>query len=295
MLFDSAVSACLRTDELPQSSNIAREFRHPRVPPTLATLVVVTALVAAMGTQSMTEAPSASADANATVEVQTQRMSDATMTSQQDGSYNPGDELTLVCSKRGQHVSGFFSSNVPGRSNDLWYQTSDGHFIADVDIDTGTLEVAAPECSPAPPSVDAEALDVDATSVADAGRATGSTQGVNPGTAGQCTWGAAQKWFEASGSYPALFGDAMSWSDAATAAGWTVVDDAQDRSIVVFKPGVAGAGSVGHVAWVDSVSQRPDGRWIHVTEMNNAYLGGVGIFNDRDIEDVPGMSYILLP
>jgi surface antigen len=126
-------------------------------------------------------------------------------------------------------------------------------------------------------------------------RAMGMTQGVNPGTPGQCTWGAAQKWFEASGSYPALSGNAMSWSDSAMASGWTVVDDAQDRSIVVFQPGVAGAGSVGHVAWVDSVSQHPDGPWIHVNEMNNAYTGGVGIFNDRDIKDVPGMSYILLP
>jgi surface antigen len=87
----------------------------------------------------------------------------------------------------------------------------------------------------------------------------------------------------------------MSWSDTAAAAGWTVTDDPQDRSIVVFQPGVVGAGSVGHVAWVDSVSQRVDGQWIHVTEMNNSYLGGVGIFNDRDVKDVPGMSYILLP
>ena len=44
-----------------------------------------------------------------------------------------------------------------------------------------------------------------------------------------------------------------------------------------------------------NIRQRADGRWIHVTEMNNTYLGGVGIFNDRDIKDVPGMSYILLP
>jgi surface antigen len=63
----------------------------------------------------------------------------------------------------------------------------------------------------------------------------------------------------------------------------------------VFQPGIAGASPVGHVAWVDSVSQRPDGRWIHVTEMNNSQLGGVGIFNDRDVKDVAGMSYILLP
>jgi hypothetical protein len=29
--------------------------------------------------------------------------------------------------------------------------------------------------------------------------------------------------------------------------------------------------------------------------MNNSQLGGVGIFNDRDVKDVTGMSYILLP
>ena len=129
----------------------------------------------------------------------------------------------------------------------------------------------------------------------DAGGTAGLTQTVNPGTPGQCTWGAAQKWFEASGSYPAMRGDAMFWADSARAAGWTVVDDARERSIVVFPPGVAGAGSIGHVAWVDSVSQRLDGRWIHVTEMNNLSMGGPGIFNGRDVKQVPGMSYVLLP
>jgi hypothetical protein len=63
----------------------------------------------------------------------------------------------------------------------------------------------------------------------------------------------------------------------------------------VFQPGIAGASRVGHVAWMDSVSQRPDGRWIHVTEMNNSQLAGVGIFNDRDAKYVPGMPYILWP
>jgi surface antigen len=235
-----------------------------------------------MAVQPMTNAPAASADASATVEAQTQRMSDASLTSRQDGSYNPGDELALVCSKRGQDVTGFLSSNAAAPSNDLWYQTSDGHFVADADIETGTPNVAAPACGPASPVVDPT-------------RATGRTEAVNPGSPGQCTWGAAQKWFEASGSYPALTGNALSWSDSAVAGGWTVVDDPHDRSIVVFQPGVAGAGAIGHVAWVDSVDQRPDGQWIHVTEMNNAYYGGAGIFNDRDIRNVPGMSYVLLP
>jgi surface antigen len=275
--FDSEVPTCLRTGKPPRSL-------------ALGALVVI-ALVTALGAPSIAEAPSASADTSATVEVETQRMSDAGLTARQDGIYIPGDELTLVCSKRGPGMAGiFFGSTVAGRGNDLWYQTSDGHFVSDDDIETGTLKVAAPECSSPPPSAASEAV-----LVSTGGRTSGQTQGVNPGAPGQCTWGAAQKWFEASGSYPVLRGDAMSWGDSAAAAGWTVVDDPEDRSIVVFQPGVAGASSIGHVAWVDSVSQRPDGRWIHVTEMNNAYLGGVGIFNGRDIKDVPGMSYILLP
>lgn len=275
MSFHSGVSGCRRTGESPRSLALGA--------------FVVVAFVAALGTPSIAKAPLAFADTSATVEVETQRMSDASLTSRQDGIYKPGDELTLVCSKRGHGMAGTFGSTVAGRGNDLWYQTSDGHFVSDDDIETGTLKVAAPECGSAPPSVPGEAAPI-----TDSGRMTGRTQGVNPGTPGQCTWGAAQKWFEASGSYPALLGDAMSWGDTAIAAGWTVVADAREYSIVVFQPGVAGAGSIGHVAWVDSVSQRPDGRWIHVTEMNNVYLGGVGIFNDRDIKEVPGMSYILL-
>jgi surface antigen len=290
MLFDSREFACCRTGVSPRSSNASVEFRYPRGTPRGLAALVVVAVAAAVGMQSITETPSASADATATVEAQTQRMSDASLNSRQDGSYRPGDQLTLVCSKRGQDVTGFFTSNVPGLSNNLWYQTSDGHYVAGVDIETGTRNVAAPECSPSPPSSGSQAAPV-----ANSGRATGKTQGVNPGAPGQCTWGAAQKWFEASGSYPALVGDASAWRDSAAAAGWTVVDDPRDRSIVVFQPGVAGASSIGHVAWVDSVSQRPDGWWIHVTEMNNSYLGGVGIFDDHDVKDVPGMSYILLP
>lgn len=258
-------------------------------PHRLRAFVVITA-VTALGTPLVGEAPTASADTSATVEVETQRMSDASPTARQDGSYQPGDQLTLVCSKRGAGTAGLFSAAVAGRGNDLWYQTSDGHFVSDADIETGTLKVAAPECSASPSSATSQPA-----TVVDASRTTGRTQGSNPGAPGQCTWGAAQKWFEASGSYPAMLGNALSWGDSAAAAGWTVVTDARERSIVVFQPGVAGAGPIGHVGWVDSVSQRPDGRWIHITEMNNVSLGGPGVFNGRDVKEVPGMSYVLLP
>lgn len=124
-------------------------------------------------------------------------------------------------------------------------------------------------------------------------RTVGLTQAVNPGTPGQCTWGAAQKWFDATGSYPAMRGDAWNWVNAARAAGYTVVDTPAERSIVVFQPGAAGAGGYGHVAWVDSVSSSGGAQWIHVTEMNG--LAGEGSWNDRDVPNGPGMAYVLLP
>lgn len=169
-----------------------------------------------------------------------------------------------VCAK--SSTAETFGPAVAGPGNGLWSAT-------------------APECSSS----------VQSASLTDAIRTAGRTQGVNPGTPGQCTWGAAQKWFEASGAYPSLLGNALSWGDSAAAAGWTVVSTARDRSIVVFQPGVAGADGYGHVAWVNSVTDRPDGRFISVTEMNNTSLGGPGIFNDRVIKEVPGMSYVLLP
>jgi surface antigen len=233
--------------------------------------LAVTALVAGSGLLSTTTASRASADDGSTAQAQTQGTSDAHLASQRTGSHEPGDQLTPRCSARDAGVRGVLA-------------------IVPASHDTRTLEVASSQCISAPSATDGQA-----ESFVDASRTTGRTQGANPGAPGQCTWGAAQKWFEDSGSYPALVGDATSWGDAATAAGWTVADDARDRSIVVFKPGVAGAGSIGHVAWVDSVSDTSDGQWIHVTEMNNSYLGGAGIFNERDVRDVPGMSYILLP
>jgi hypothetical protein len=52
-----------------------------------------------------------------------------------------------VCSTHGQAVQGVFSFNIPnGGWDDLWYRTSDGRYVADVDVETGTLGVVAPDC-----------------------------------------------------------------------------------------------------------------------------------------------------
>ncbi|OMB86008.1 hypothetical protein A5741_18150 [Mycolicibacterium conceptionense] len=102
-------------------------------------------------------APVATAEATATVKAKTQRMTQSNLNSKQDGWYNVGDRVTLVCSTRGQAVQGYFSFNIPnGGWDNLWYKTSDGHYVADVDIETGSLDAVAPDCSapapaPAPP------------------------------------------------------------------------------------------------------------------------------------------------
>lgn len=121
---------------------------------------VATALGAALSAGAVLLAAPALADASATVKARTQRMSDANLSSAQNGWYNPGDHLTLVCSQRGQAVKGFFSFNEPnGGWDNLWYKTSDGNFVADVDIETGTLNDVASDCGgaatpPPPPSGD---------------------------------------------------------------------------------------------------------------------------------------------
>ncbi|OBG82649.1 hypothetical protein A5699_05725 [Mycobacterium sp. E802] len=97
----------------------------------------------------------ATADAAATVKVRTQKMSAPNLNSAQNGWYDAGTKLTLVCSARGQAVKGYFSFNIPnGGWDNLWYKTSDGSYVADVDIETGTLESVAGDCgataAPAP-------------------------------------------------------------------------------------------------------------------------------------------------
>lgn len=108
-------------------------------------VLAVTATGVGMVISLLSSTP-AKADAVGTAATQTQRMSEPHLNSRQDGWYNPGDKLTLVCSVRGQAVQGHFSFNIPGGWDNLWYRTSDGHYVADVDIETGTLDVVAPDC-----------------------------------------------------------------------------------------------------------------------------------------------------
>lgn len=192
-----------------------------------------------------------------------------------------GARVTIVCHVRGQVFTG-----GPYRvSTNIWNRLDTGGYVTDAMLETGSNAAVVPVCDNNP-----------APAAPAAGRATGQTRSTNTGVAGQCTWGAYQKWFEASGRrhYPALSGNAKDWAGSARATGWTVVADAQPRSIVVFAPGVHYADpTYGHVAWVDRVENRSDGVYVTITEMN--YGGRVGQWHTRTVKDIVGMSYILLP
>lgn len=98
----------------------------------------------------------ASAAASATVKVSTQRMSEPRLTSTQVGTYAANSVVSLLCYSKGQAVSGYFSPYVPGGTSDIWYLVSDGYFIADIDIETGSNNPVTGACpvaftaSPAP-------------------------------------------------------------------------------------------------------------------------------------------------
>jgi surface antigen len=187
-----------------------------------------------------------------------------------------GSRVTIVC-----HLRGLTYSGGPfGVSTNVWNRLDAGGYVTDAMLETGSNEAVVPGCD-APVSA----------------RAVGTKTASNPAVAsGQCTDGAYQKWYEASGGryYPALSGNARDWADRARVAGWTVVADAQPRSIVVFQPGVHYADpTYGHVAWVDRVDRRSDGVYVAITEMN--YGGRLGQWHQRTVKDIPGMSYVLQP
>lgn len=188
--------------------------------------------------------------------------------------------VVITCYVRGET----FRGGPYGKPTDIWNRLADGGYVTDGMLETGSNGPVVGPCAgtpaPAPTS----------------GRAMGRTRSTNIGYAGYCTWGAYAKWYEASGGrfYPAVTGDAKDWANSARAAGWTVVTDAQPRSIVVFHPGVYGADrNSGHVAWVDSTTRRPDGLYVSITEMNGA--AGPNRWSSRTVKNTPGMAYILLP
>jgi surface antigen len=112
----------------------------------------------------------------------------------------------------------------------------------------------------------------------------------NWATAGQCTWGALNKWYQSEGYYPGGWtGNAMAWASGARSAGYTVSSTPRTRSIIVMQPGVAGSSSVGHVGWVTAVN----GNQVTIIEMNAT--AGPYNYDTRTVTLSGGMSFIYAP
>lgn len=123
-----------------------------------------------------------------------------------------------------------------------------------------------------------------------------AAQATNPGLEGNCTWYAADRWMRYwdAHKYPALSGDARMWNNSASSLNYDVTGTPTAHSIVVFEAGVQGAGTAGHVAWVESVERKSTGIHINIKEMNWG-TGNLGKVTSRTVKDVPGMNYIPAP
>jgi surface antigen len=123
---------------------------------------------------------------------------------------------------------------------------------------------------------------------------TGHTLSYNEGAQGYCTWWAIDQFHAYTGLYPNFFdpannGNAEYWTTDAAYNGWTVTSTPRADSIAVFLPGVNGAESDGHVAWVTAVS----GPHVTITEMNGP--AGWNVVDTRTVTPAPSVTYILAP
>jgi hypothetical protein len=78
----------------------------------------------------------------------TQRMTGPHLTNfLQEGTYSAGSQVSLYCYAYGQAVKGYYSPWITGGYDSLWYQNTDGHWVADVDINTGSNNPVTQPCA----------------------------------------------------------------------------------------------------------------------------------------------------
>jgi len=115
---------------------------------------------------------------------------------------------------------------------------------------------------------------------------TGRGSGGDPYPPGECTY---YVWSRRSDLpwFAGWHGDARYWADSARASGFPVYTVPKAGAVVVFQPGQDYAGSVGHVAYVESVSS--DQSSMVISEMNiTGWGGGWNIKSYRTIRNPAG-------
>jgi hypothetical protein len=105
---------------------------------------------------------------------------------------------------------------------------------------------------------------------------------------GQCTWWAAERYYQVHALFPPAWGNASAWLSGAQRDGWTVSTTPIAQSIICLQPGVQGANLLfGHVGFVESVNGN------QVTASNQNW-GGVTYPNVASVafQTGPGVSFL---
>lgn len=116
---------------------------------TVRGVVVAVALLGVGGLEAVTATSASASTHYGKVMVNTQRMTGPALPPKytQQGVFTKGSRLVLSCYARGQRVSGYFTP-ITGLRSDIWYKTSSGKWVADIDIDTGKNGPVTGKCSP---------------------------------------------------------------------------------------------------------------------------------------------------
>ena len=120
----------------------------------------------------------------------------------------------------------------------------------------------------------------------------GATTTGNYYPGGQCTWYAEQEAAQYTGLWLKSFGNAMYRAGNAAASRWAVGVAPRIGSVIVFQPGVDGAGVVGHVAFV--TNYYPNTGRVVISEMNFTGPGQVDTRTITNGINNPGIRYIYL-
>lgn len=106
----------------------------------LVTMLVTAAILILVG-GGMTPA-NATTGSGKVMPTTTQQMTAPSLKSTQVGTYRKNQVLSLTCYVRGQSVTGYF-----GGPDNIWYKVSDGRYVADIDLETGSNNPITSKCS----------------------------------------------------------------------------------------------------------------------------------------------------
>lgn len=190
-------------------------------------------------------------------------------------SGNDSGGWSISFSSNGSQTQTCGTANLPGSSTIPGFGTVPG-------FDTWLGEPSS--VTPAKP----QDTTAPAPAAGNADAAMGQTMNRNWGYDGTCEWYVLDRFYKQAGVYPQVSGNADNFANSAGQSGWTVSDAPRVGSIAVFQPGMNGAGDVGHVAWVESIS----GNQITISEMNFPNPDQV---TTRTIDPDNGVQYVYVP